>query len=193
MSKLLPLNSRYLVVLGLGASILMGIQFSRSLQDQSTNRPSSSLAPLEDGRYQLCSQPEPDDWRDGAGVCLRLQKLGRFVQGYYGYPHSDNFICLQGYLQDTTLRGQAAAPVGWGWSYLDNPNVEFFWDQEQYLQLRGKDSQQRLDQTTGYHWVLLPQATLDIKALHIYSTVQMRSPDDLCPWSLMATPEDPFS
>ncbi len=48
-----------------------------------------SIAKLANGNYQFCSQPKPNDWRDGAGVCLNFVKVGDRIGGYYGYPHSD--------------------------------------------------------------------------------------------------------
>ncbi|MCM1984483.1 hypothetical protein [Lyngbya confervoides] len=56
--------------------------------------PAFQLAEFPNGLYQFCSQPDPQDWRDGEGVCLMLRKQDRLLQGYYGYPHSDEFICL---------------------------------------------------------------------------------------------------
>ncbi|MEO1149264.1 MAG: hypothetical protein AAFY26_27495, partial [Cyanobacteria bacterium J06638_22] len=39
------------------------------------------LADLADGAYQFCTEPDPEDWHDGAGVCLNLVKQGTTVEG----------------------------------------------------------------------------------------------------------------
>jgi hypothetical protein len=65
------------------------------------------IATLADGNYQFCSQPAPHDWQDGAGVCFVFQKFDRQVEGYYGYPHLDNFICVRGRVEDNRITGEA--------------------------------------------------------------------------------------
>lgn len=65
------------------------------------------LSGLPDGAYQLCTEPDPEDWTDGAGSCLNIVKQGQFASGYYGYPHSSNFICLRGEISETFLVGEA--------------------------------------------------------------------------------------
>ncbi|WP_256973546.1 hypothetical protein [Nostoc sp. T09] len=45
------------------------------------------IADLADKNYQFCTQSDPQDWRDGAGVCFAFAKIGNRVDGYYGYPH----------------------------------------------------------------------------------------------------------
>ena len=47
------------------------------------------LMALTDGTYQFCTEPDPQDWRDGAGACLNFVKQELTLNGYYGYPHSD--------------------------------------------------------------------------------------------------------
>ncbi|MFH7027824.1 MAG: hypothetical protein ACHBN1_21105 [Heteroscytonema crispum UTEX LB 1556] len=36
-----------------------------------------AIATLTDGKYQFCSQGDPKDWRDGAGVCFNQSKNRR--------------------------------------------------------------------------------------------------------------------
>ncbi|NJK63695.1 MAG: hypothetical protein HC921_14310 [Synechococcaceae cyanobacterium SM2_3_1] len=151
---------------------------------------SGSLSELQDGTYQLCSQPDPQDWRDGAGVCLAMRKQGSQVQGYYGYPHSDCLICLLGYVQDNTITGVAASPVVMGSTYLGSPEAEFYWDEEENLWLNGRDSQLLSDPETGYSWMVLPHASLDTRDLILYDSQRMRSPDELCPWALITQAQD---
>ena len=44
-------------------------------KEQKTNISAQTLANLPDGAYQLCTEPQPQDWRDGAGVCLNVSPL----------------------------------------------------------------------------------------------------------------------
>jgi hypothetical protein len=98
-----------LVVLSLG--ILTNVSVVQS-QPAST-----AIGNLENGNYQFCSQPKPNDWRDGAGVCLNFGKVGDRIDGYYGYPHSDVFICIRGSSLDNTITGKA---LGVFW-FTDQP------------------------------------------------------------------------
>jgi hypothetical protein len=149
-----------------------------------------AFSALQDGTYQLCSEPDPNDWRDGDGVCLAMRKQGSQVHGYYGYPHSDCFICLQGSIQSNTITGVAASPVVMESTYIGTPESEFYWDEEENLWLSGRDSQLLTDPKTGYDWMLLPHASLDAQDLILYDSQRMRSPDELCPWDLMINAQD---
>lgn len=66
---------------------------------------------LADGNYQVCSLPEPKDGRDGNGVCFTFAKRGEYVDGYYGFPHSGTYICVQGKAEQNRVRGQGVGIV----------------------------------------------------------------------------------
>ena len=74
-----------------------------------TNDP---LVDLPNGTYQFCTEPAPQDWRDGAGTCLIFAKIDTTASGYYGYPHSENFICLDGEISQTDIFGTGMA-ISW--------------------------------------------------------------------------------
>lgn len=88
------------------------------------------LTNLPDGTYQFCTEPNPQDWQDGAGVCLNFEKHGTTVDGYYGYPHSSHFVCLRGQVLEDWLYGQGMVMSWSGQPWPDIPQAEFNWDQE---------------------------------------------------------------
>ena len=95
----------------------------------------SAIATLTNGHYQFCSQPDANDWRDGVGVCFNFAKVGNHVEGYYGYPHSDNFICVKGEVNGNFITGEALA-ISWADSqWLNIPKSAFKWDSEGRLTL----------------------------------------------------------
>lgn len=148
-----------------------------------------TLAALPDGDYQLCTEPEPQDWRDGAGVCLNVMKQNLSASGYYGYPHSSSFICLRGEILEEVLSGEALF-VSWpAHEWVDIPQGEFSWDEEGRLLL---NQVRRIpgEETTegGINWIFFQQANLNIQGLYDYSSPRMKSPSLLCDWSILSTP-----
>lgn len=147
----------------------------------STGSQSRSLVTLMDGDYQFCSQPEPTDWRDGAGVCFNFNKLGHHVEGYYGYPHSDRFICIQGEVDGNQITGEALA-VSWAGAWWNEiPTSVFEWDDEKHLTLdQGElirpsgDSQNQVDQ------IVFHRVVLNVDGFYQYSSPRMNSPSELC-------------
>ncbi len=185
-------NPANLISLGLMIAVATTLEAQAQPQNPhpETIPASITLSELQDGNYQLCSQPDPQDWRDGEGVCLAMRKQGSQIQGYYGYPHSDCLICLQGQVQDNAIIGVAASPVVMGSTYIGTSESEFYWDQEEYLWLSSRESQLLSDPETGYDWVMLSRAFLDTRDLILYDSQRMRSPDELCPWTLMTNAQD---
>lgn len=154
------------------------------------------LANQPDGSYQLCSDLDPQDWRDGAGVCLNVVKQGNTIDGYYGYPHSDRFICLQGEVSKNTLGGEMVTGQGmaisisyrqanaWGghpWPTI--PQEPFTWDDEGYLSLDQGDIVHTEGagefQTT---WIVFQEAHLNLQGFYFYGDPRMTSPSQLCDW-----------
>ncbi len=144
----------------------------------------TSLANLPDGAYQLCTEPLPQDWRDGAGVCFNYVKKGTTIDGYYGYPHSDGFVCLRGNLSKDWLYGEGMI-IPWGeGTRLQIPKKEFTWDKEGRLSL----SQGDLAHSNGIgenrvDWIIFKQASLNTQGLYLYPNPRMKSPTQLCDWS----------
>lgn len=157
--------------------------------------PTPSLAQLADGTYQFCTEPDPQDWQDGAGVCLNFIKQGTSIDGYYGYPHSDVFVCLQGELAREWLEGQGLM-INWNSDLEDTgtdterseaePSVEQAeeaWDIEGRLFLDQPEAIQPEevgDAQIG--WILYQQAKLNVEGLYAYPSPRMTPPNQLCSW-----------
>lgn len=143
----------------------------------------SVLANLPDGAYQFCTEPDPKDWRDGVGACLNFMKQGITADGYYGYPHSGNFICLRGEVSEDWLHGEGLL-FAWGgqiWSTI--PQEESTWDQEGRLHL----NQGVVVRSEGMGedpviWIVFRQARLNMEGLYRYPESRMTSSTQLCDW-----------
>ncbi|MEA5506713.1 hypothetical protein VB735_27160 [Halotia wernerae UHCC 0503] len=145
----------------------------------------ANITNLANGNYQFCSQPDPKNWRDGAGVCFNFSKIGNRIEGYYGYPHSDNFICIRGTVNGNYIAGEALA-ISWGINQWKNtPESTFKWDSEGNLTLsqgnivntvnRGEDA---------VKWILYRHALLNTEGFYQYNYPRMTSPSQLCEWKL---------
>ncbi|MDJ0708081.1 MAG: hypothetical protein QNJ46_32815 [Leptolyngbyaceae cyanobacterium MO_188.B28] len=141
------------------------------------------LTNLPDGAYQFCTEPDPQDWRDGAGVCLNFVKQGTTVNGYYGYPHSDSFVCLQGKVAEDCLYGKGLV-ISWaGRIWLEIPQVEFNWDKEGRLYLSQGSLAHSEEMGEGQiSWIVFQQANLNMQGLYPYPSPRMTSPTQLCDW-----------
>lgn len=170
------------MLVGLGRG---GFVFDREAQVQAqsptqvkTNQ--GSISALADGDYQQCSQPEPKD-RDGAGVCLRFQKVGHRIAGYYGYPHSDRFVCLEGNIQGNRIVGKAHLLSWAGEEWPDIPMTPFPWDEEGHLTLEGGKSQPLGGQgEEAMSLISFEKAVLDVAGFYHYSRPKMTAPGNLC-------------
>lgn len=144
----------------------------------------SPLAELPDGHHQLCSEPDPQDWRDGAGVCLDFSKQDRYIQGYYGYPHSSDFVCLQGELDSPSMvRGEGHLLI-WGETTADSiPVGQFAWDSEGHLNLNNVGPLQQVGEGNfPIYRILFREAELNTDRFYRYPTPRMKSHFDLCEW-----------
>lgn len=157
----------------------IGIQ-SQEQPETLIAQPRSTLVDLADGAYQFCSQPQPDDWRDGAGVCLNFQKQGLQIDGYYGYPHSDSFICIRGEASGNVVRGGALALSWMGEQWTMEPESEFKWDAEGHLSLRRGHWIDRAETDDESRWILFDQALLDINGFYQYDHPRMQPSSNLC-------------
>jgi hypothetical protein len=159
--------------------------FSRN-QYSSSSR--STIAALANGKYQFCTQAEPKDWRDGAGVCLNFSKTGDRIDGYYAYPHSGNYICIRGQVNGNRITGNALA-VLWENSSSENspsekiPESEFKWDEEGHLTLsQGKIISSAKNGDGRVDRVIFSKANLNATGFLQYSQPRMTPPSQLCKW-----------
>ncbi len=143
----------------------------------------NAIATLADGNYQFCSQPQPRDWRAGAGVCFNFAKSGDRVDGYYAYPHTDDLICVRGKTKGSFITGQALA-VSWGGrQWISIPTSEFKWDEEGHLSLKnGRVIRTAVDRGGRSEWILFNHAALDITGFHQYDKPLLTPPSQLCKW-----------
>lgn len=171
-----------------GISVLWLLLGSRAVHAQSLPvqpvraAAAEAIAALTDGRYQFCSQPDSENGRDGAGVCLNFTKTADRVDGYYGYPHSDQFVCIRGAVAGNLITGEALV-ISWaGNQWTDIPESELIWDQEAHLTL----SQGSLIRTSGSSdrtdWILFRRAILDASGFYPYSSPRMKAAAELCDW-----------
>ncbi|MDJ0706721.1 MAG: hypothetical protein QNJ46_25910 [Leptolyngbyaceae cyanobacterium MO_188.B28] len=146
----------------------------------------SLLMNLADGVYQFCTESDPQDWRDGAGACLNVLKQGTTADGYYGYPHSDRFVCLRGQIAGDWLYGEGMV-VSWaGRTWSDIPQEEFTWDQEGRLHLSQGELAHSEESSEGQvSWIIFQQASLNMQGLYLYPVFRMTSPTQLCDWPLI--------
>lgn len=158
---------------------------SEILAPQVANQPQALIVDsLSDGDYQVCSQPAPQNWQDGAGVCFRFQKSGQHVEGYYGYPHTDDFVCLRGSVQGNYLSGEAFATSWEGAAWQSVPPTEFQWDTEGRLTL--SQAEQLLADQTQAGWtskILFHSAQLNLQDFYAYPQPRMKPSTELCTWS----------
>ncbi|MBU7585383.1 MAG: hypothetical protein KAF91_21255 [Nostoc sp. TH1S01] len=169
------------------ATLLAGSPISgKSLAVQAlrlTNQP-VNIASLGNGNYQFCSQPDPQDWRDGAGVCFNFTKTGNQVNGYYGYPHSDQFICVRGIVDSDRITGEGLSMV-WDIPQKHPPDsAEFKWDAEEHLTL----SQANILNTVNVDedsatWILYRKASLNLEGFYQYNRPRMTPVIQLCQWN----------
>jgi len=144
----------------------------------------SLIATLADGNYQLCSQPDPQNWQDGAGICANFAKIGNRIDGYYGYPHSSEFICIKGEIKGNQIGGEALA-VSWASHEVINiPESAFTWDTERRLTLDQASILHSVDKVDGRtDWIKFNSALLNLEGFYQYPTPRMTPPAQICNWN----------
>ena len=140
------------------------------------------LMALIDGTYQFCTEPDPQDWRDGAGACFNFVKQETTLDGYYGYPHSGDFICLRGQVTGDWLSGEGFVTSWAGQSWIEVPPEEIVWDREGRLFVSQADVIQHEGRISQ---IVFRQARLDLQGLYQYPESRMTSPTQLCDWSAL--------
>jgi hypothetical protein len=168
-------NSRIANIAQLSPRVLFGIESSQPVQ--------LTVAALANGNYQFCSQPDPRDWRDGVGVCFNFIKKDRSVDGYYGYPNSDNFVCVRGQVADNSIVGKALALSWPGHTWLTIPSSEFVWDTEGHLKLNQGEIRRQSDRDDRQEsWIVFKMANLDLSDFYRYDAPRMKPTSELCNW-----------
>lgn len=168
-------NSRIVNMAQLSPQALLVIEPSQPAQ--------AIVSALGNGKYQFCSQPDPRDWRDGAGVCFNFIKNDRAVDGYYGYPNSDNFVCVRGQVTENSIGGKALTLSWPGYTWLTIPSAEFVWDTEGHLKLKqGAMRQQSGQDDRQESWIVFEMAKLDMSNFYRYDAPRMKPTSELCDW-----------
>jgi len=180
MSNFLPLAGVCVALLANSLSDKFLFAQDFRLANQSVN-----IASLANSNYQFCSQPDPKDWRDGAGVCFNFSKTGNRVNGYYGYPHSDQFICIRGIVDGDYIAGEGLGIV---WDNLQLKNTpesaEFKWDSEGHLTLsQGNILNTANADEDGAKWILYRKASLNLEGFYQYNRPRMTPVSQLCQWN----------
>lgn len=142
---------------------------------------------LTDGNYQVCSLPEPKDGRDGDGVCFTFAKRGDFVDGYYGFPHSGAYVCVQGRAELNQVIGQGLALSWPGHPWPPITTSQYTWRLDQHLTLQnGYVIRSVREQFGRVNWIRFDEVKLDMDGFYQYQTLKMRSPAQLCDWQTPA-------
>lgn len=168
------------------ASINGLARLSLMRQSQQQMQEEGAIATLPNGHYQLCSKPDPMDWRDGAGVCFNFMKTGQNVEGYYGYPNSDEFVCVRGTAKTHLIQGEGLALSWPGAVWYKISDSESTWDVEGHLKIVGGETirsegkgDERID------WLRFHKVILDASNFYRYRSPKMTSPSDLCDWKII--------
>jgi hypothetical protein len=153
----------------------------RSSKQDSKTQP--GIATLVNGNYQFCTEPPPSDWRTGAGVCFHFTKIGDRASGYYGYPYTDDFICVRGKIKDNLVIGEALMISWLGREWTSIPKSAIKWDEEGHLIIKdGKIIRTSIDKSGRTDWILLGSARLDTKGFYRSTKSLLTSPSQLCNW-----------
>jgi hypothetical protein len=169
-------NSRIVNMTQLSPRVLFSVGSSQPAQ--------LTVSALANGNYQFYSQPDPRDWRDGVGVCFNFTKKDRAIDGYYGYPHSDNFVCVRGQVTGNFIVGKALTLSWPGQTWLTIPSAEFVWDTEGHLKLnQGAIRRQSSKDDSQKSWIVFKMAKLNIHNFYRYDAPRMKPASELCNWN----------
>jgi hypothetical protein len=130
------------------------------------------IATLPDGNYQFCSQPETKDSPFGAGVCFWFRKVNNRVVGDYGFPQTDDSICVSGEVKENLATGDALT-VSWpGRPWENIPQSPSDWDEEGRLKL-GQGSIIHSSNSEGgrIDWIQFRSAVLNLNGFYRYHKV----------------------
>jgi hypothetical protein len=135
-----------------------------------------NIARLNDAAYQFCSEPEPQDWRQGAGVCFWFKKIGNEVVGIYGYPHSGRYVdCISGLLDRQGVTGQALAIASSGEDWPQLPQQGLTWDEEGHLRLgTGKVVHTERHRSGQLELIQFRSAVINLQGFYQYSAAKAK-------------------
>jgi hypothetical protein len=118
-----------------------------------------------------------------AHVCFNFAKKDQAIDGYYGYPHSDSFVCIRGQLTGDSIVGKALALSWPGQGGPTIPPTEFVWDTEGHLSLnQGEIRRQSGRDKLQESWIAFKTAKLDISNFYRYNAPRMKPVTELCDW-----------
>jgi hypothetical protein len=159
------------------------VSSSPSLPSVKQNVKTQAISTLANGSYQFCTEPPPSDWRSGAGVCLNFTKIGDRVSGYYGYPYTDDFICVRGKIKRNLVTGEALMMSWLGREWSSIPKTAIKWDEEGHLTIEdGKIIRTTIDRSGRTDWILFGSAKLDTQGFYRSTKSLLTSPSQLCNW-----------
>jgi hypothetical protein len=110
-------------------------------------------------------------------------KIGDRVSGYYGYPYTDDFICVRGKVKGNLVTGEALMMSWLGREWTSIPKTAFKWDEEGHLLLKdGKIIRTTIDKSGRTDWILFGSAKLDTQGFYRSTKSLLTSPSQLCDW-----------
>ena len=140
----------------------------------------SSLELLGNGNYQFCSKPKPQNGNDGDGVCFVFSKIGERIDGYYGYPHSQMYVCVKGQAEGNRVFGYGLVL---SWSTITTS--EYTWRLDRHLTLQnGYVVRSQKRQYEELYWIKFDDLNLNIDGFYQYPIVKMQSSSQLCDWEI---------
>jgi hypothetical protein len=159
------------------------VSSSPSLPSVKQNADTQAISTLANGSYQFCTEPPPSDWRSGAGVCFNFVKIGDRASGYYGYPYTDDFICVCGKVKGNLVTGEALMMSWLGREWTSIPKTAIKWDEEGRLLLKdSKIIRTSIDKSGRTDWILFGSAKLDTQGFYRSTKSLLTSPSQLCKW-----------
>ncbi len=159
------------------------VSSSPSLPAVRQNAHTQAISTLANGNYQFCTEPPPSDWRSGAGVCFNFTKIGDRANGYYGYPNSDDFICIRGKIKRDLVTGEALMMSWLGREWPSIPTTAFKWDEEGHLVIKdGQRIRTTIDKSGSTDWILFGSAKLDTQGFYRSTKSPLTAPSQLCDW-----------
>ena len=143
----------------------------------------AALQALPDGNHQFCSEPEPQDFRLGAGQCYWFNKQDNEVIGYYGRPHSSDYIdCVKGQIQTESIVGNALE-IAWDGNPYPVKGYSDFFPGDHLILESGQLEHQIQDQSGQVQVVTFARALLSLQNFYRYSQAkveQMQPPPVNC-------------
>lgn len=184
---MLATNPYILAIIGISLGVAMLPPISDTAPRRARPEVAASQSPgletLANDNYQFCSQPDPEDGRDGAGVCFNFAKRGDRVDGYYGYPHSGTYVCIRGRTEQDRIVGHGLVLSWPGHPWPAVVPSQYTWRLDSHLILQNGYIIRSLKEKQGpVDWIQFDDVKLDIGGFYQYPTVKMRSPSQLCEW-----------